>query len=180
MVTVQIFKITDLFLRKFSRQENTEKGSKSINAIKLHNNLQCRLTVDIFIPAENHQSLNNRRVKCKQTEENYRILIVLKGMQIFHRVLQTYAEFCRKMLTIFFPRIFYDVNWTCNLFFKDDKKRTGSTGNTGTLNTPYWKCTCTWNTKQVPVYLKYCPTLEQDNLSSQIAEVLCPVVRSTV
>ena len=38
MVTVQIFKTTDLFLSKFSSQENT----------KLHKNLQCRLTVDIF------------------------------------------------------------------------------------------------------------------------------------
>ena len=73
--------------------------------MKLHKNLQCRLTVKIFISAENGQSLNNRKVKCKQIEENYRIFHSFAGNAEFcrfFRVLQTYAELCRKMQTISF------------------------------------------------------------------------------
>ena len=59
-----------------------------------------------FIPPENDPSLNNRRVKCKQTEENYSIFHSFSGNAEFcrfFRVSQTYAGFCRKMQTIFFP-----------------------------------------------------------------------------
>ena len=40
--------MTDLFLRKFSSQENAKECKKPANAIKLRKNLQCRLTVNIF------------------------------------------------------------------------------------------------------------------------------------
>ena len=54
---------------------------------------------------------------------------------LYQVVLQTYAEFRRKMQTIFFPQMFYDVNWALNLFLNTRKKSTESTGNTGTWNT---------------------------------------------
>ena len=49
-----------------------------------------------FIPAENDQSLNNRRVKCKQTEKNYRIFHSFAGNAEFCRF---FTEFCRLMRT---------------------------------------------------------------------------------
>ena len=94
-------------------------------------------------------------------------------LQIFHRVLQTNAEFCRKMQTIFFLQMFYDVDWMLNLFLYSRKKSTGSTGNTGTWNIPvleihnflkYFKYSvleipnkypCTWSTAQL--WLNYSP-----------------------
>ena len=47
-----------------------------------------------FIPAENDQSLNNRRVKCKQIEEIYRIFYSFVGNAEFCRF---FTEFCRLM-----------------------------------------------------------------------------------
>ena len=56
-------------------------------------------------------------------------------MQIFVDFSQRFAdfaEFCRKVQTIFFPQVFYDVNRTLKLFLNTGKKINGSTGNTGT------------------------------------------------
>ena len=52
------------------------------------------LLLTFFIPAENDQSLNNRRVQCKQTEENYRIFYSFAGNAEFCRF---FTEFCRLM-----------------------------------------------------------------------------------
>ena len=57
----------------------------------------------------------------------------------------------------FFPQVFYDVNWTLNLFFsletrKTRKKSTGSTGNTGI----YLKYICTGNTELLKVFQVLC------------------------
>ena len=60
-----------------------------------------------FIPVENDQSLNNRSVKYKQTEENCKIFHSFAGNAEFCRyftVLQTEAEFYRKMQPIFFRK----------------------------------------------------------------------------
>ena len=94
MVTVRIFKITDLFLRKFSSQENAEKCRNlqtRYNYIRIYN---AGLLKTFFIPAKNDQSLNNRRIKCKQTEENYKIFHSFAGNAEFCRLMRNFAEKC--------------------------------------------------------------------------------------
>ena len=59
-----------------------------------------------FVPAENDQSLNNRRVKCKQTKENYRIFHSFADFSQSFADMRNFAEKCRQ----FFPQVFYDVN----------------------------------------------------------------------
>ena len=80
MLTVQILKITDLFLRKLSSQENAEKCR----------NLEMQACCRHF----SYQSLNKRKVKCKQTEENYRIFHSIAANEEFCRF---FTELCRLM-----------------------------------------------------------------------------------
>ena len=60
-----------------------------------------------IIPAENDQNLINRRVKCKQTEVNYRIFHSFAGNAEFCILMRDFAEKCKQF---FFPQVFYDVN----------------------------------------------------------------------
>ena len=104
-----------------------------MNYIRIYN---AGLLQIFFIPAENDQSLNNCRVKCKQTEENYRIFHSFVENAEFRRF---FTEFCRltgnlaKKCGQFFFHKFSMMLIECQIFFLNTRKKSaGSTGNTGT------------------------------------------------